>query len=157
MHIRCSYINCDLWIDPQHFQISVDSKKVDLIKRSNFYTTIFNEDEKYSNPLPEKQLKLREMTNSEFVTSEENYWSVCDTFIGGASFIRVLGLPIWIQNPEKSICLCGQEQKYVCSIGYDVAQPTNILGNNSFFIGEGALYFFLCSECLILSVLSQST
>jgi hypothetical protein len=153
----CSYINCDLWIEPQHYQISPEHSNVTLIQRSTKYTTILDEGLRFPNPLPKKQLSLREMTEEEKPINKGDYDRAVDSFVGGESFIRVLGSPLWLQQPESSRCLCGQEQRYVCSIGYENMTSSSFLDNRPFFIGEAALYFFLCSKCLILTVLSQPT
>lgn len=153
----CSYINCDLWSKPQHFKILPDDKKVVLIEHSKHSSITLNNEEMFSNPLPATWIKLRQMIESEIPFDEESYWEACDTFIGGSSFIRILGEPLWLQSPEEPVCFCGNEQKYFCSIGYETNEPLGVLKDKLFFIGEAALYFFLCAKCLIVSVLSQST
>jgi len=157
----CSYINCDVWGDPQHFKILPNENKTILVKRSENFRIILDDDEKFPNPLPAKPLKLREMFDSEIDVDEnvdeEAYWQARETFVGGSSFIRILGDPLWLQFPESPLCLCGKEEKYVCSIGYEVYDSRGIIDDRAFFIGEGVLYFFLCFDCLILTCLSQST
>jgi hypothetical protein len=151
-----SYINYDLWIEPQHYKIQPESRHAHLVKRGHSFTTRL-EDSRYPTPLPEKPLTLREMDASEYGLDDKDYWAACDTFVGGPSFIRVLGKPLWLQNAIDSVCLCGVPQAFICSIGYDVAKPSQLIDEGHFFVGEAGLYFFLCCHCLIVSVISQPT
>lgn len=147
----CSYINCDVWIEPQHFQIRPDKSDIILVRRSTNFTTILDGNLAYPNPLPKTQFSLRP------ISFEQGDDSSVDSFVGGSSFIRILGPILWLQGVESQICDCGNEQKYVSSIGYDFPFVTGFVADRPFFIGEAALYFFLCPDCLILSVISQST
>lgn len=153
----CSYINCDLWIEPQRYKFVPESNEVVLTHRSSRYTTVLEPPLSYENPLTKKPVVLRRMTQEELVTSESDYWKVCDTFLGGSSFIRILGYPLWLQRPENPSCSCGKRPLYVCSIGYDYPLSTGFTGERPFFIGEAALYFFFCRECREVVVLSQPT
>lgn len=153
----CSYINCDLWIEPQHYEIKPDSKQLVLLERSNTYTTILDATLSYPNPLPRKSISLREMNDVESGQAQEDYWKACDTFLGTSSFIRILGKPLWLQRANIPHCGCGIEQTYICSIGYDYPELSGLIEKRSFFIGEAALYFFLCKSCKILTVISQPT
>jgi len=151
-----SYINCDLWIEPQVFQIIPETSDVVLLQRSNRRTTIFEGSFRFPNPLPQQPISLRDMTTIESAVEGDDYWQACDTFLGGGSFIRVFGPPIWLQRTETPRCQCDREQEYVCSLGY--SQPNDVTPNElGFFIGEAALYFFVCTNCKKLTVLSQPT
>jgi hypothetical protein len=79
-----------------------------------------------------------------------------DTFVGGEGFIRVLGAPLWLQEPLDIACQCGDRFAYAASIGYEVGLRGTV-PDQPFFIGEGALYFFVCKRCLRVAVRSQST
>lgn len=152
-----SYLNCDIWIYPQHFKIIPDLNQVYMIGRSATFTTVLEGELSFENPLERKSFFLRDMTAEELGVGDDNYWKACDSFVGGASFIRILGPPLWLQGAEKVHCFCGKEGSYVCSIGYDIANPTGFVSEKAFFVGEGALYFFICSHCSVLSVVSQGT
>jgi hypothetical protein len=153
----CSYINIDLWIEPQYFQIKPELCQVVMVRRSSRYTTIFDRNLRYPNPLPRRSISLRPMSDFEMAVSDADHGRAVDSFVGGRSFIRICGPPLWLQDPEAGVCICGEKQLFVCSIGYELPDTVGSLSDHSFFIGEAALYFFLCGECLILSVISQST
>lgn len=153
----CSYINCDVWHSPQRFQIYPESRRILLIGRQATSFSLSDEDA-FPNPLREKSLILRPMGKSESPLDENSYWEACDSFVGGKAFIRVLGPPLWMTQPEGRKCSCGKTMKYVAGIGYEqYDNPSGITNDTPFFIGEGALYFFLCPSCLIEEVISQST
>jgi hypothetical protein len=108
--------------------------------------------------LPEKRIRLRAMDEEDYPIDEDSYWRNCDQFIGGPSFIRALGPPIWLQWVEAATCACGTAMKYVCSIGYESCEtPGGFIPDALFFRGEGALYFFLCKDCLRIASIFQST
>lgn len=151
----CSYVNCDFWIEPQRYKVVPESNEVVLIQRSSSFTTILEPPMNYENPLTSRSIVLREMTREEIVVDESDYWTVSDTFLGGSSFIRILGDPLWLQGPEASRCECGEELLHVCSLGYDYPLSSGFTGERPFFIGETALYFFLCRDCREMVVLSQ--
>ena len=110
----CSYINCDLWIETQYFQIKSELAEVVIVRRSSRYTTIFEGSLRYPNPLPRRSISLRPMTDSEMAVSDADYGRAADSFVGGQSFIRICGPPLWLQNPEASVCTCGNEQSFQC-------------------------------------------
>ena len=110
----------------------------------------------FPNPLPERQITLIKMDPEDYPINEETYWKACDRFLGSSSFIRILGPPLWLQWVEEPSCECGLATNYICSIGYeDYKNPSHIIPNRPFFIGEAALYFFFCQECLKVVVTSQ--
>lgn len=82
-----------------------------------------------------------------------------DTFLGGSAFIRIGGAPLWIQDPERAGCECGREMVYVASIGYEAYEQPSIFPGlpQAFFLGELARYFFVCTSCVRVAVISQST
>lgn len=152
----CSYVNCDAWTSKQIFQINPKTQSVILIGREKISPKPLDEEDKFPSPILEKKVRLRSMKDEEYPTSEELYWQACDDFVGGAAFIRVLGPPLWMQWVEREICSCGLDMEYVCSIGYE-SYSEGYLDSKPFFIGEGALYFFLCSTCLKEVVIFQAT
>lgn len=153
-----SCINSNAWEKRQVFQIDSDHREVKMVQLEVSTLTYLDYEDQLPNPLPERRLKLREMREEEYPIDEETYWSACDEFIGGNAFIRILGPPIWLQWVEKETCSCGAAMRYICSIGYeDYTKPSGIISGKHFFIGEGALYFFLCSSCSKIVVISQSS
>ncbi|MCK6546281.1 hypothetical protein L6R52_10560 [Myxococcota bacterium] len=109
-------------------------------------------------PLPEHGVVLRPAMGSEDpgVVSE---YAAQDTFLGASSFIRVGGVPLWIHSPEEVRCECGQEMAHVASFGYETYGQPSIFPElpQAFFLGELALYFFVCASCVRVAVVSQPT
>lgn len=154
----CYSINCDTLLRKQALQIQPASRTVTLLDLDADSPEPFNAEDLFHNPLPERRVKLRAMGVDDYPVDEDVYEKACEQFIGGASFIRVLGPPLWLQWVEEEICTCGLLMTYVCSIGYeDINNPTGFIPDRPFFIGEAALYFFLCRSCLKTIVTSQPT
>jgi hypothetical protein len=152
-----SHIDCNTCEGAQRYIVDNQKKSIQLIwKEINMPSHISNNGW-MDHPLPEKMLNLRPMKRSECPINEDLYWKSCESFTGGAAFIRVLGPPIWLQYPETGICSSGHIMKYIASIGYENAKSQKYIGSNSFFIAEGALYFFLCSQCKEILVKMQFT
>lgn len=152
----CSYVNSDAWLSTQVFQIDPVSRLVIMSGNQITQPHLLEDEDRFPNPLPEKRLILRPMTSDELPKDEDSYWKACDSFLGGSAFIRIAGPPIWLQYAEAHICDCGLPLRYVCSLGYEnYDQPGGFISNRSFFLGETALYFFLCKTCLKVMVTSQ--
>lgn len=153
-----SYANCDIWVGKQVFRISPKERQLYLISREISLPTPLSEEHRFPSPLPERSLQLRPMRDHEIPSDEQMYWRACDSFAGGDAFIRILGPPLWVDEPVEVACLCGVSAGYVASIGYEnYARPSGLLDRQPFFLGESALYFFLCQKCQLLTVVSQST
>lgn len=153
----CSHMNCAAYQERQIFQIDTQLKRARCIER-NRNAKVLDHDLVTANPLPEQSIRLRKMGDSEVPASEERYATACDTFLGGSSFIRVLGSVLWLQDPYLERCPCGLDRKHIASIGYErYDQPAGYIPGRPFFLGECALYFFLCSACLQVTVISQSS
>lgn len=151
----CSHINCDAWVKTQTYQINPDSRRLSLVSENDSFFQ-FDEMDRFPNPLPETRIVLAQMDREDYPINEEMYWTACDRFLGSSSFIRVLGPPVWLQWVDEPVCECGLSVEYICSIGYENYQhPGGIIPGKPFFIGEGALYFFLCPHCLKVVVTSQ--
>lgn len=93
-----SYLNSDLWYQPQIYKINPEDKSVFFTDKKNHIEYMQSDEDKIMNPIPPKCVSLREMKLSEYVTDEDSYWKNSDEFLGGDSFIRILGEPLWIQN-----------------------------------------------------------
>ncbi len=108
-------------------------------------------------PFPESPLRLRGAEGDEIVDAESPY-EAQDTFLGGAAFLRVLGSPLWIANAEQVNCDCGKPMRFVASVGYEnYSGPSGLLAEDEpFFLGELALYFFVCFQCAAVEVVSQA-
>lgn len=100
---------------------------------------------------------MRRLSTAESPIDELSYGTCCDDFLGGVSFVRILQ-PLWMQDAEEHVCSCKAPMTFVACIGnqsYDAAD--GIVDGRPFFIGEAALYFFLCPNCMSILVTSQST
>lgn len=154
----CSFINSNAWENKLVFEIIPHSHTVKLVSLGLEHLADYGEEDQLPIPLPEKRIRLRAMKEEDYPLNEQMYWNNWDKFIGGPSFIRVLGPPIWLQWVEKEACECGVLMKYVCSIGYESSErPSGLLNSTPFFRGEGAQYFFLCNNCLKIAAIFQST
>lgn len=154
----CSHINCDAWVSRQVFQIDSKARTVMLEERECQQPEGIPPELAFPIPLPEKPVSLREMNAQEIPIDESTYWHSCDSFLGETAFIRILGAPLWLQDPIHEQCQCGSDLVYAASIGYErFDRPGGFIHNRPFFIGEGSLYFFLCHTCQRIVVRSQST
>ena len=154
----CSYINSDVWLHEQVFKIDESAREVLLLKKSTGSVNILDDEDRMPNPLPEKLIDLREMNSSEYPVDEETYWENTDDFLGGNSFFRVAGNPLWLQEPEKIDCSCGTEMKFVMCIGYEGwGGPFQYIADMPYFLGESALYIYFCDNCTELRVISQTS
>lgn len=151
----CSYINCDVWTERQAYNFDPIAREIQFLSHVKDDVYCLPDDLAFDSHLPMVPLSLRAMSETELVCSEGDYWEASDDFVGGGSFIRVLGPPLWLQNQELIKCSCGRAAQYVCSIGYEHPEDYGITGQRPFFIGEAALYFFLCPDCRVVVVISQ--
>jgi hypothetical protein len=149
-----SYISNSIWTGDQRYQILADKKELLLESRSVASAESLDAKYRLPQPLPERSLVLRDMRPDED-PSQVGHLPASDTFLGGGSFIRVMGPPIWLEQTLEVRCSCAADMTYAASIGYEVASDT--LLDEPFFIGEGALYFFVCCACRRLAVRSQSS
>ena len=152
----CSYLNCDAWTGKQVYQVDPPSRRLILCHQDSGPSFHLPPDLVFPNPLPESPLRLRAMVPSEIPADEESYWKACDSFLGGSAVIRVGGPVLWLQDPAVPKCDCHADLEYVAAIGYeDFRLPGKYVTDRPFFIGEAALYFFLCKSCLKAIVTSQ--
>lgn len=117
-----------------------------------------DEESEFPHPLPERNIDLMSLKADLYPIDEEKYWKATDDFLGGKSFFRVAGCPLWLQEPEIVKCLCNDKMVHIMSIGYENwLGPFQYLEDKPFFIGETALYAFFCDKCCILKIISQSS
>lgn len=107
-------------------------------------------------PLDERKLHLRTADASEEPRTADKY-AVQDTFLGGTRFIRVGGEPLWLDRPVDVRCPAGHDALFIAAMGYEpYTRPSGIVSpTRPFFIGELALYFFICYPCQRIIVISQ--
>ncbi len=139
-----SYLNNSIWWKRQTYRIG--NGEVVLVERS--VTTPESLEPEYwtANPLPERPLSLRPPRREEDPDLVGMHDAANTLF--GPAFIRIGGTPVWTQFPEEVNCTCGRAMVYAATIGYY---------RDVFFIGEGALYFFVCAPCTKQTVLMQSS
>lgn len=153
----CSYLNCNVWEEEQIFKIIPEKQEVYLISKLKFNPEMAALDDKLPNPLPKKDVYLEDLNLDEYPLDEDSYWDACDTLLGGNDFIRILQ-PVWLQNVETQQCSCGKQMIFTACIGYENYEISNgFIANIPFFLGEAALYFFFCPDCLIVKSTCQSS
>ena len=153
----CSYLNCNAWEEDQLFEIIPEKKEVQVISRQIIKPDLALDEDKLPNPLPKKDVFLENLNPDEYPLDEDSYWDACDTLLGGNEFIRILQ-PIWLQNDEPQKCDCGKQMLFVACVGYENYEISDgIIGNMPFFLGEAALYFHFCPDCLIVKSICQSS
>ena len=152
----CSYISTDIWAYPQLYRIDQGARRITLLERKEPGTEEgFPE---WGQPFREKPMSLTPMVESDCPTTEDAYWRICDEFLGGGRFIRVLGPPLWLYAPATVTCQCGKAMQYVCGLGHESDKcNSGLLEQEPIFFGEGGIYWFVCADCLMLGVISQPT
>jgi hypothetical protein len=108
-------------------------------------------------PFPGTQVILAPMRRSDCPVNEDKYWAIGDTFVGGRRFIRIFGSPYWLQHPAVETCPCGAAMPLVVSIGHEALDQPGAFTPAPFFIGEAALYTFVCWPCRRVRLIPQST
>jgi hypothetical protein len=154
----CSYLNC-VWFGRQVYQINSSGKRaIEFMPRESRQFELLDSNDLFKIPFLPKKLLLRPLEKDEYPLDEELYWNCCDEFLGGRSVIRVIGPPIWLQEIAQEKCDCGKEMEYFASIGYEVENEfRQLIDREPFFPGEMAHYYFICRDCLKMSVIQQST
>lgn len=80
-----------------------------------------------------------------------------DTFLGGEAWLRVGGEPLWRTGPETATCRCGTSMFPLVWVGHEsYAKRGGFLVDRAFFLGELALYFFVCLRCRRVTVVTQA-
>ncbi len=128
------------------------AKKCATFKAVNTDAGLIEPEYRMKTPLPESILRLTKMRANEIPSDEESYSKATDSFIGGDGFIRLCGEPVFMDVFVRG----GNGFRYFASIGYE-GNGTTVLGNDSFFLGELALYFFVSSDWKRIRVVCQST
>lgn len=154
----CSYINSDAWVGRQTYSFDANNRIIRDIDIECQPRLAMPASVVLPNPLLEQPLRLRPMSNDEVPVDEPSYWSACDTFVGGTSFLRIGGPPLWLQDPLDPTCVCGSACDYIAAVGYESSKcQSGLVPGRPFFFGEGGLYFFLCKREMHFTVLSQAT
>lgn len=152
-----SHIDCDIWSEKQVFQLDPRCFTARLISRDLVESDWVNQ-ESLPNPLPESACTLERQTLTSDEPDDPANETAIEEFLTGDKFIRVLGPPLWLLDSESPLCSNGHESVYFASIGAERwGSNGQFLDGVPFYIGEGALYFFVCFKCNQEIVLSQCT
>ena len=141
-------------LEPQIYSINMQASQVVFMGKP--WNCPVDPRDALPEPLPLRSVRLRNVMSSEDPLVISKY-DVQDTMLGGEAFIRVGGDPIWLTDGENVVCECGKDMQFVASVGYEnYDAPSGFIDKNTpFFIGELALYFFICQDCMKMNVLSQ--
>ena len=158
----CGYINGTACEREQVYEIIPEQRAVRLVRRAVEHPRCDPDPEDWlPAQLDEIPLKLRSMHTDEYPVDLASYLTARRSFLGSPNsrggFLRVTGPPLFTIDPIDAVCDCGQEMNYVASIGQEMFHGGNFLNGDVFFIGEGVLYFYLCSDCLRLHVYPESS
>lgn len=154
-----THLNCDPGSQLQEYQFDEQWRRINWLAGWCAEDQVLAPDDRLPEPLPERRVTLRPMRPDEIPDTEEHYWSACSSFIGGDGFLRILGAPVWLQEPIEMSCSCGQPMQYVASLGYEAYDGPSLFleGAQVLFVGEMAYYFFCCWSCRRVRVASQPT
>lgn len=152
-----SCMNCAICWEPVVYKLNTTNKSIEIISFTN-NSWMMDDELKLPAPLPQCNIKLERMSDKDIPTSEELYEKLTDHF-GTDSVCRLLGAPLFLQNPIDLECPCCKEEMLyiatICEQSYAVEKP--LLGNFTFHFGEMWLYFFYCDKCKIVKSETQST
>jgi hypothetical protein len=148
-----SHINLDGIIPLQEYRLNHEAKTA-TFKPFIANVELLPVKDRLKIPLPESALRLREMRENEISVDEESYWVAIDSFLGGEGAIRLCGVPLYIDY----IAPKNDSFRYFASIGYESPDHTGrLLGDEAFFLGEIAHYFFISSDWKTVRVASQAS
>ncbi len=148
-----SYINVDGIIPLQEYQLDHEAKAA-RFKPFTATVDLLPVKHRLKNPLPESALRLREMRENEISVDDESYWIAMDSFLGGEGVVRLCGAPLYIDY----IAPKNDGFSYFASIGYESPGHTGgLLGDEAFFLGEVAHYYFITNDWKTVRVVSQAS
>lgn len=151
-----SFVNSAGWWPRQEYTFSSMDKTVNW-KLPIMASDIYQEDDRLPFPIDPVEIELVPMSLIDCPMTEHSYWEIADEFLGGAKFMRIIGSPYWLQTPVVESCLCGSEMDLMVTIGHEAFDSDGLFCPKPFFIGEAALYFFVCWSCCRVHVIAQST
>lgn len=147
-----SYVNLEGVIGEQEYVLD-HAKKLATFSSFEDEVEILSAEDCLPTPFPESSLSLRKMKKSEVPVDEDSYWSSVDSFLGGNGFLRVLGKPVYTADVTKA----GDDFLYLASIGYEsFDDPSGVVADESFYLGEMAHYFFVSKDWQKIKVLTQA-
>lgn len=141
----CSYVNNEAWYDRQEYTFD---ENIARFVQCGPGGSIDIED-RLPNPLPETNILLTPLLPS------DSFDSVTDSLMGGLDFVRVGGVPLWLFDALAVTCGCGSAMHHLLTLGYENYSARSYMSDKPWFIGEAALYFFVCPKCLLIAVECQ--
>ena len=155
----CSYINSSVMQEPQEYSITPSTKTIEVLDKYVSTQAGFNDFNPFPNPLPYKPISLRPLSSEEYPIDESSYNNCLTSINGGEAFIRVLNVPIWDDNkcvPQNVDCNnCHAPTIHIVSLGSENSVESNFVDGQSLYFGDFILYFFLCTTCLRIKVISS--
>jgi len=150
-----SYINCSVYTYSQEYTIDEKTRTVNLFRSGCEDKDVELYDEGFPRPSPEVALELKELDEQEIPTSKENFYFALNQLIGGKSYFRVGGKPLWIYEVV-DVCCCGKEMFHLATLGYSgKADEIERVLEGGFFLGEVVLSFFVCATCYTVRCVFQ--
>jgi len=149
-------VKSDLWEHRQEYTFVDDAKEIRWISALTNGARAGSTNDMLVGS-DQRSLVLERMTDTDLPTTEARYWAIGERFLGGNDFVRLLGSPYWLTEPMRCKCSCGGEMKMTVCVGSEGATREPLFGHEPFFIGEAALYWFVCWPCRRVVVLPQST
>jgi len=148
------FINSNLW--ENGFSYNFDDKKKIINQFDLIIKDPYTYDVKDQLELIQSSISFETLDSENIGDNEDEYWKSIDSFLGGNKFIRVLGNPLWVNDPIQSMrCNCNKVTDYICSIGYEISESSKFVKTGCFFIGECAKYYFLCAHCKKIYMIPQ--
>lgn len=108
--------------------------------------------------IPERSISLRGVGPQDLRPGSDDPF---DAFLGGPAWLRVGGDPLWRTDPDSVACGCGVPMVPLVWIGHESmrawgeSRAARFLDDEPFFLGELALYFFVCLRCRRVTVVTQ--
>ena len=153
-----SCLNCSTYWEPQVYKLDIQNKEVKVLVQNDTQDWMQDEEDRIPSPLPSVGVVLEEM-KEEDVPVDRNYYNKAFDLIGSEYICRILGAPLYAQNPLDRECpICKKEMFYIATIaGENYGQSGNLINGVDFVLGEVFLYFLFCKDCLLVKTESQGT
>lgn len=150
-----SCLNCSILWEEQVFKYDFENRKIEIMQYNNDIQWIQDESLRLPVPLPKVEFHLEELDECENPIDEEMYYENIEK-IGREYIGRVLGAPLYLQNPIDYECpYCKNKMKYIATIS-SILEESDILPDFDFDFGETTLYFMYCEQCSVVKTVSQS-
>lgn len=141
-------LNCSGSFGRFYYKID-DNMNITELHTNDTQHWVQDDDLKLPSPLPKADIDLIETDLSYNPVNEEKYSQLVESF-GNESMCRILGAPLYLQNPIDYECpICKKQMKYVAQICSDTGR--NIKSSDvEFNIGDIYMYYCYCDECHLI-------